>query len=130
MPNFVIDKSLADERVWGWLMQQWHVDGLLYWGVNRWGNARTGVVGSRDPYKDPISFIWSDGRVCNGEASIIYPGYYPRYGLTDRNAVPVSSLRLEAQRRTRRQGVPQARDPARRRQGRSADHQDHHLVSV
>ena len=96
MPNFVIDKSLADERVWGWLMQQWHVDGLLYWGVNRWGNARTGAVGSRDPYKDPISFIWSDGRVCNGEASIIYPGYYPRYGLTDRNAVPVSSLRLEA----------------------------------
>jgi hypothetical protein len=96
MPNFVIDKSLADERVWGWLMQQWHVDGLLYWGVNRWGNARTGAVGSRDPYKDPISFIWSDGRVCNGEASIIYPGYYPRYGLNDRNAVPVSSLRLEA----------------------------------
>jgi hypothetical protein len=96
MPNFVIDKSLADERVWGWLMQQWHVDGLLYWGVNRWGNARTGAVSSRDPYKDPISFIWSDGRVCNGEASIIYPGYYPRYGLNDRNAVPVSSLRLEA----------------------------------
>jgi hypothetical protein len=96
MPNFVIDKSLADERVWGWLMQQWHVDGLLYWGVNRWGNARTGVVGSRDPYKDPISFIWSDGRVCNGEASLIYPGYYPRYGLKNRNAVPVSSLRLEA----------------------------------
>ena len=52
--------------------------------------------GGRDPYKDPISFIWSDGRVCNGEASIIYPGYYPRYGLNDKNAVPVSSLRLEA----------------------------------
>ncbi len=96
MPNFVIDKSLADDRVWGWLMQQWNVDGLLYWGVNRWGNARTGAVGGRDPYKDPISFIWSDGRVCNGEASIIYPGYYPRYGLDDKNAVPVSSLRLEA----------------------------------
>ena len=95
MPNFVIDKSLADERVWGWLMQQWNVDGLLYWGVNRWGNARTGA-GNRDPYKDPISFIWSDGRVCNGEASLIYPGYYPRYGLDDKNAVPVSSLRLEA----------------------------------
>ncbi len=95
MPNFVIDKSLADERVWGWLMQQWKVDGLLYWGTNRWGNARTGG-GTRDPYKDPISFIWPDGRVCNGEASLIYPGYYPRYGLNNRNAVPVSSLRLEA----------------------------------
>ena len=40
LPNFVIDKSLADERVWGWLMYQWKVDGMLYWGVNRWGNAR------------------------------------------------------------------------------------------
>ena len=94
-PNFVIDKSLADERVWGWLMQQWKVDGMLYWGTSRWTNARTGR-GTRDPYKDPISFIWPDGRVCNGEASLIYPGYYPRYGLNNRNAVPVSSLRLEA----------------------------------
>jgi Glycoside hydrolase 123, catalytic domain len=95
LPNFVIDKSLADSRVWGWLMYQWNVDGLVYWGVNKWANARPGS-GARDPYRDPISFVWPDGRVCNGEASLVYPGYYPRYGLTNRYAPPVSSLRLEA----------------------------------
>jgi hypothetical protein len=95
LPSFVIDKSLADEQVWGWLMYQWNVDGMLYWGVNRWTNARTGK-GSRDPYKDPLSFTYPDGRHANGEASLIYPGYYPRYGLNDKSAPPVSSLRLEA----------------------------------
>jgi len=94
LPNFVIDKSLADSRVWGWLMYQWRVDGMLYWGVNRWRAARGG--GTRDPYRDPLSFITSGGRHCNGEAMLVYPGYYPRYGLTNRNAPPVSSLRLEA----------------------------------
>ena len=95
LPNFVINKSLADEQVWGWLMYQWNVNGMLYWGVNRWGNARTGA-GNRDPYQDPLSFEYSNGRVANGEACLIYPGYYPRYGLDDPNAPPVSSLRLEA----------------------------------
>ena len=52
LPNFVIDKSLADERVWGWLMYQWNVDGMLYWGVNRWGNARTGA-GRPRPLQGP-----------------------------------------------------------------------------
>jgi len=95
LPNFVIDKTTADERVWGWLMYQWHVDGMMYWGVNRWGNALTGT-GHRDPYTNPLSFEYPDGRVANGEASLIYPGYYPRYGLHSKHATPVSSLRLEA----------------------------------
>jgi hypothetical protein len=95
MPNFIIEKSLADQRVWGWQMYQWDVDGLLYWGVNRWGNAKTGK-GNRDPYQDPLSYVYPDGRLCNGEAMLVYPGYYPRYGLKDRSAPPVSSLRLEA----------------------------------
>ena len=34
--------------------------------------------------------------MANGEASLLYPGYYPPYGLTDPKAAPVSSLRLEA----------------------------------
>jgi hypothetical protein len=95
LPNFVIDKSLADEQVWGWLMYQWNVDGMLYWNVDRWGNALSGA-GRRDPYQDPLSFQYPDGRVANGEGSLIYPGYYPRYGLDDRDAPPASSLRLEA----------------------------------
>jgi len=95
LPGFVIEKSLADARVWGWLMHEWKVDGMLYWGINRWGNALTGV-GLRDPYQDPISYRKRDGRVVNGEAMLVYPGYYPRYGLKDGYAAPVSSLRLEA----------------------------------
>lgn len=95
LPSFVIDKSLADERIWGWLMYRWNVNGMLYWGVNRWGDALTGK-GNRDPYQDPLSFEYPDGRVANGEACLIYPGYYPPYGLDQEGAAPVSSLRLEA----------------------------------
>ena len=96
-PGYLIEKPHADQRVFGWLMQQWGVDGLLNWGTNRWGNAATGS-GWRDPYKDPLSYRKgsADGRAWNGEACLIYPGYYPRYGLDDPYAPPVSSLRLEA----------------------------------
>ncbi len=95
MPGYLIDKTLADQRVFGWLMHQWDVDGLLNWGTNRWGDALTGN-GWRDPYKDPLSYRKPDGRVANGDTCLIYPGYYPRYGLDDPSAGPVSSLRLEA----------------------------------
>jgi hypothetical protein len=95
LPNFVIEKPLADQRVWGWLMYQWNVDGMVYWGVNSWTNAFDRAR-TRDPYQDPLSFAYPDGRVANGEVSLVYPGYYPRYGLDDPAAPPVSSLRLEA----------------------------------
>jgi hypothetical protein len=96
LPNFIIEKSLADQRVWGWLMYQWNTDGMLYWGFNRWGDARTDQ-GWRDPYQDPLSFVNLPNRLAgNGEAMLVYPGYYPRYGLNDPYAAPVSSLRLEA----------------------------------
>jgi hypothetical protein len=94
LPNFVIEKPMTDERVWGWLMEQWNVDGLINWALNRWTNAATGS-GYRDPYQDPLT--WSTAnRDANGDSSLIYPGYYPAYGLTDPYAPPVSSLRLEA----------------------------------
>ena len=95
MPNFVIDKSLADDQVWGGPCTKWNVDGLIYWGVNRWGNARTGT-GPRDPYEDPLSFEYPDGRVANGEAVPDLPRATTPYGLNDKHAIPVSSLRLEA----------------------------------
>jgi hypothetical protein len=92
-PSFVIDKPHIDSRIWGWMMEEWNVDGLLNWGFNRWGKAKTGN-GWRDPYKDPLSLI--KGRLhANGCTSLLYPGYYPRYGLNDPKAPPVSSLRLE-----------------------------------
>jgi len=92
-PSFVIDKPHVDSRVWGWMMEEWNVDGLLNWGFNRWGKATTGS-GWRDPYRDPLSF--SRGRLrSNGCTCLVYPGYYPRYGLDDPTAAPCSSLRLE-----------------------------------
>jgi len=95
MPNFVLEKSLADQRVWGWLNYEWKIDGMLYWATNRWGNAKP-AKGWRDPYQDPLS-DWVEGvRGCNGEGCLVYPGYYPAYGLTDPFAEPVSSLRLES----------------------------------
>jgi hypothetical protein len=92
LPNFVIEKSNTDQRVWGWLMERWNVDGLMNWGLNEWFKPNTGSW--RDPYQDTLSYH----RVANanGDCSLIYPGYYPRYGLNDPYAAPVSSLRLEA----------------------------------
>jgi hypothetical protein len=93
-PSFVIDKPHIDSRVWGWMMERWNVDGILNWGFNRWGKAGSGE-GWRDPYRDPLSLVKGNLR-SNGCTTLIYPGYYKPYGLTDPTAAPVSSLRLEA----------------------------------
>jgi hypothetical protein len=94
LPNFVIEKPNTDQRVWGWLMEQWDVDGLINWALNRWVSA-TSPSTYRDPYQEPLTWSTS-ARQANGDSSLIYPGYYPAYGLTDPYAPPVSSLRLEA----------------------------------
>ena len=93
-PSFVIDKPHIDSRIWGWMMEEWNVDGLLNWGFNRWGKAGSGD-GWRDPYRDPLSLIKGHLR-SNGDTCLVYPGYYPRYGLDRPTAGPVASLRLEA----------------------------------
>ena len=92
-PSFVIDKPHIDSRAWGWLMQRWNVDGLLNYGFNSW--CKPNGTALRDPYRAPLSII--KGRLrSNGDTCLVYPGYYPRYGLNDPYAPPVSSLRLEA----------------------------------
>ncbi len=93
-PSFVIDKPHIDSRIWGWMMEEWNVDGLLNWGFNRWGKATTGN-GWRDPYRNPLSLVQTHLR-SNGDTCLVYPGYYPRYGLDSPTAGPVASLRLEA----------------------------------
>ena len=91
----MIEKPFTDERVWGWLTYQWKVDGLLNWGMNRWGLATTGD-GWRDPYKKPLSApsatagAATERRACSTRATT------PRHGLNDPYAPLVSSLRLEA----------------------------------
>ena len=94
IPNFVIEKSNTDQRVWGWLMERWNVDGLMNWALNEWSAPNSPSI-YRDPYQDPLSRD-TPTRAANGDSSLIYPGYYPSYGLTDPYAAPVSSLRLEA----------------------------------
>lgn len=65
----------------------------------RWTQARFKSLVWRDPYVDTASFqIGPGGPIVNGEASLIYPGYAPQYGLTDPIAAPVASLRLESMR--------------------------------
>jgi hypothetical protein len=76
------------------MMEKWDVSGILNWGFNRWGKPTTGD-GWRDPYRNPLSLIKGNLR-SNGDTSLVYPGYYPRYGLDRPTAAPVSSLRLEA----------------------------------
>jgi len=93
IPNYVIEKPNTDQRVWGWLMQKWDVDGLMNWGLNEWFQPKSPSQ-YRDPYQDTLSY-WRVAKA-NGDCSLIYPGYYPRYGLDDPYAAPVSSLRLEA----------------------------------
>jgi hypothetical protein len=93
-PSFVIDKPHVDSRAWGWLMERWDVDGLLNWGFNRWGKPATGN-GWRDPYQNPLSLVKGATR-SNGDTCLVYPGYYPRYGLDDPTLGAVGSLRLEA----------------------------------
>ncbi len=94
-PTFLIDEPLAKERAVPWLSWRWGATGFLYWGATRWGDGVTGE-GYRDPYLDTASYAGANGWVANGEASLVYPGYEPRLGLTDPYAAPVSSLRLEA----------------------------------
>jgi len=96
-PNYIIDKpdGNVDQRVWGWLMQRWDVDGLMNWALNEWSSPTRSSVW-RDPYKDPLSYV--RGMKANGDSCLLYPGYDPAagYGLDDPYAAPVSSLRFEA----------------------------------
>ena len=86
---------MTDERATPWVTWRWGATGFLYWNAMRWDNAVTGK-GYRDPYRDPVSYASAGGWVANGEASLVYPGYEPRLGLTDPHAGPISSLRLES----------------------------------
>jgi len=86
IPLYLIDKPLPESRAIGWFAYDTDAQGLLYWSVNRWGSTSY-----RDPYKDPLSFLNS-----NGDGSLVYPGYYPSLGLTVEGAPPVGSLRMEA----------------------------------
>ena len=96
MPGYLIDKTLADQRVFGWLMHQWDVDGLLNWGTNRWGDALHRQRLAR-PLPGP-RLVPQEGRARGQRRQLPHlPRLLPAAtDWTTREAGPVSSLRLEA----------------------------------
>jgi len=98
-PNYLIDKPLTDVRAQGWFAYHSGSPGLLYFAVDRWVTGDRGSSTYRDPYLTPMSFKipYNGGTLyANGDGSLVYPGYYPRLGLTVQGAPPVGSLRMEA----------------------------------
>jgi hypothetical protein len=98
-PMYLIDKPLGDSRVMGWFAFKTRAAGLLYFSIDRWRKATTDSY--RDPYTDPLTTNAynpkTGGRLyANGDGSLVYPGYYPRFGLDVQGAPPVGSLRMEA----------------------------------
>jgi hypothetical protein len=91
VPGYLLDEALAGSRVQGWFSFRLRASGLLYHGADRYYGM--------DPYVSQLTRVGSsDGRsgYANGDACLIYPGYYPRLGLVVEGAPPVGSLRMEA----------------------------------
>ena len=61
IPNYVIEKPNTDQRVWGWLMEQWNVDGPLNWGLNEWLNPRA-IQQNRGPVPGHALVLARDAR--------------------------------------------------------------------
>lgn len=78
-PNVLIDKSLAEPRVMGWLSEQMDVQGTFYWALTAWRENG----GGRDPWTQPwgLSHVTKPDQCSgggrevggNGEGSLLYP---------------------------------------------------------
>lgn len=93
-PNYLVDGPLASARANGWFAYHTNAGGLLYFDIAAWRPNKNSPK-YRDPYQDPLSYRCPP-YYANGDGSLVYPGYYPRYGLTVEGAPPVGSLRMEA----------------------------------
>lgn len=78
-PNVLIDKSLAEPRVMGWLAEEMGVQGTFYWSLSAWREGG----GGRDPRTQPwgLSHVTKPDQCSgggrevggNGEGSLLYP---------------------------------------------------------
>ncbi|MBM3665344.1 MAG: carboxypeptidase regulatory-like domain-containing protein, partial [Actinobacteria bacterium] len=78
-PNVLIDKSLAEPRVMGWLAEEMDVQGTFYWALTAWREGG----GARDPLVQPwgLSHVTKPDQCSgggrevggNGEGSLLYP---------------------------------------------------------
>lgn len=92
-PNYFIDAPALDPVMVPWITARYHLDGILYWALNYWGETA-------NPWLDAVTFhsgfLCSDGYVLNGEGSLLYPGDYTKEYTGQPNVYgPVSSMRLE-----------------------------------
>lgn len=92
-PNYFIDAPALDPVMVPWITARYHLDGILYWALNYWGETA-------NPWLDAVTFhsgfLCSDGYVLNGEGSLLYPGDYNKEFTGQPNVYgPVSSIRLE-----------------------------------
>lgn len=92
-PNYFIDAPALDLVMVPWITARYHMDGILYWGLNFWPQTP-------NPWLDAVTYIsgfeCSSGYVLNGEGSVLYPGDYTRQYTGEPNVHgPVSSIRME-----------------------------------
>jgi hypothetical protein len=92
-PNYFIDAPALDLVMVPWITARYHMDGILYWGLNFWPQTP-------NPWLDAVTYIsgfeCSSGYVLNGEGSVIYPGDYTKQYTGEPNVNgPVSSIRME-----------------------------------
>jgi len=92
-PNYFIDAPAMDPIMVPWITWRYGMQGILYWDMKHWSEVKS-------PWTDPVTFMsgyfCSDGRVLNGEGSLIYPGSETTQYTGQANVDgPVSSIRFE-----------------------------------
>ena len=92
-PNYFIDAPAMDPLMVPWITWRYGMQGILYWDIKHWSEVK-------NPWTNPVTFMsgyfCSDGRVLNGEGSLIYPGSETRQYTGQANVDgPVSSIRFE-----------------------------------
>lgn len=92
-PNYFIDAPAMDPVIMPWITWRYGLQGILYWDVKFWSQTV-------DPWLTPVTYLegyfCSEGRVLNGEGSLIYPGSKVREYTGQKNVDgPVSSIRFE-----------------------------------
>jgi len=92
--NLFIDMKAVQHRAWWWQTWQYHVDGLLYWGLNyyKWyGDAQLNKMASPNTTMPDLNHVdFSPIESTPGDGFSIYPGVTP-----DK---PLPSVRLETMR--------------------------------
>lgn len=92
-PNYFIDAPAMDPVMVPWITWRYGMQGILYWDVKFWSMTVDPWI---NPLTYPDGYFCSDGRVLNGEGSLLYPGSEVQRYTGQKNVDgPVSSIRFE-----------------------------------